>query len=781
MNTLTKQFNPIVFSCILALLVIAGAVGTANAASQATTQTIKTAVETPQPTRADSNDIKISLADEATMTLLSTDFLKEHAMELNVEFQPQLSWTFWFIIILLVVMIASFAALVLSGIFMNMKIAVKLTLSFGYLIIAAVVLGAGSFYYLDHASGYADMSMHFTEIDMIGNEVGTAQTKFLLNGIQNKAYGERRVADIHAGIDEIKELVVMIKDSGLLNKEMMGNLNELEAILPVYTKDMEAVVSAFHEVEEFKVELDAAHIRMTSVLEQMLAHHKEMLAAEEQRGVDPDEIKRQTHIVEELAEAEVLLLKTAYHELQFLLDKKPGHVTAMETEFAAYLGLIRILEHQMQDAGEVEQLKTVDRESITYIEELHSLIKDEAIIAKTNADLTTLLAQFESLGSELAHEAELMAEEAVREADIAIVILILFALTFGISVARYISKAIAQPVQESASLARLMAAGDLTHSVEYQCNDEIGSMCTALNEMSIQLRNIIGSIQEGATNVASGSEELSASAEALSQTATEQAATVEEISSSIDEMGSNIARTSDNSRETEDMALGVAANAEGGGKAVTQTVSAMREIAEKISIVEEIARQTNLLALNAAIEAARAGEHGKGFAVVASEVRKLAERSGHAANEISQLSSSSMEVAETAGTMLEKMVPEIKQTAKLIQDITGNSKEQTMGIRQINDATQQLDQVAQTNASASEEVASTSEELAAQAESLQQSIAYFKIDESGYGGIAAAPIGARPRVVRPSTPKAGGAAPLPMNGVDMDMGDDPEDDDFEHF
>jgi methyl-accepting chemotaxis protein len=229
------------------------------------------------------------------------------------------------------------------------------------------------------------------------------------------------------------------------------------------------------------------------------------------------------------------------------------------------------------------------------------------------------------------------------------------------------------------------------------------------------------------SNVAAGSQQLSASSEEMSQGATEQAAAAEEASSSMEQMSANIRQNADNATQTERLALQSASDAKEGGKAVQETVAAMREISGKISIIEEIARQTNLLALNAAIEAARAGEHGKGFAVVASEVRKLAERSQLAAAEIGKLSTTSVQVAERAGDMLSRIVPDIQKTAELVQEISAACREQDQGADQINKAIQQLDQVIQQNAMASEEMASTSEELSAQADQLQAVVAFFSI------------------------------------------------------
>ncbi|MBU4525560.1 MAG: HAMP domain-containing protein [Desulfomicrobium sp.] len=350
----------------------------------------------------------------------------------------------------------------------------------------------------------------------------------------------------------------------------------------------------------------------------------------------------------------------------------------------------------------------------------------------------------------------------------------------GIVVAIFLTKGITGPVQKGVEFARKLAQGDLTAKLDVDQKDEVGILAQALRDMVAKLREIVGEVQSASDNVASGSEELSASAEQLSQGATEQAASVEEVSSSMEEMGSNIRQNADNATQTEKIALKAALDAEAGGKAVVQAVGAMKNIAEKISIVEEIARQTNLLALNAAIEAARAGEHGKGFAVVAAEVRKLAERSGTAAAEISELSSSTVTVADQAGQMLIKLVPDIQRTAELVQEISAASNEQNAGAEQINKALQQLDQVIQQNASASEEMASTSEELSSQAEQLQSSIAFFHL------GATTARV-TRQATSRRGKPQAAKKAPKALaskgasSGLALDMGRDDEDDEFERF
>ena len=279
---------------------------------------------------------------------------------------------------------------------------------------------------------------------------------------------------------------------------------------------------------------------------------------------------------------------------------------------------------------------------------------------------------------------------------------------------------------EAARIAEEIAKGNLSLNMDGMREKRTGLIGTR-QSMAETLRSVVTDVRTAADYVASGSGEMKASSQQISQGATEQAASVEETTATMEEMSSNIEQNADNSNQTGAISLKASKDAQESGEAVEEAVGAMKEIASKISIIEEIARQTNLLALNAAIEAARAGEHGKGFAVVAAEVRKLAERSQTAAGEISELSASSVDVAEKAGGMLTKLVPDIQKTSELIQEISAASNEQTTGAGQINTSLQQLDSVIQQNASATEEMASTAEQLAAQATQLQDSIAFFSL------------------------------------------------------
>lgn len=354
-----------------------------------------------------------------------------------------------------------------------------------------------------------------------------------------------------------------------------------------------------------------------------------------------------------------------------------------------------------------------------------------------------------------------------------------------------ITRTIVKPIKECVSAAVKLAKGDLDVHVEVDTKDETGELSTAINDMSKKLKEVIKSVLVSMDKVNAGSGSLSKTSDKLAAGSSEQASATEEASASIEEMASNIQQNADNARQTEKIALQASTDAKASGEAVNEALEAMQEIAGKITVIEEIARQTNLLALNAAIEAARAGEHGKGFAVVASEVRKLAERSQEAAGEISGLSSSTVTVAQRAGEMLNKLLPDIQKTAELVQEISSSSAEQNAGAAQITTAIQQLDTVTQANSEVSVNISETVQELKDLVGYVMEEIAFFELNEQLEGKLddlsedgnvvslkSKKPNHAEPKAFKASSKKASGDD----SGIDIDLGmDDVSDSDFENF
>jgi methyl-accepting chemotaxis protein len=356
------------------------------------------------------------------------------------------------------------------------------------------------------------------------------------------------------------------------------------------------------------------------------------------------------------------------------------------------------------------------------------------------------------------------------------ILIVVCAMVIGILIGMYLSSSVRKTVggepSQIAGIADRVAAGDL--EIDDADLAKATGIHRALLDMTRKLREIVGNVQRTAAQLAAGSEQISSTAQQLSQGSSEQASGAEEVSSSVEEMTATIRQNTDNSLATEKIAKKAAGDGEEGGKIVVASVNAMKEIAGKIGVIEEIARQTNLLALNAAIEAARAGEAGKGFAVVASEVRKLAEHSQQAAGEITNLSKTTVETATSAGELIRAIIPDIRKTAELVQEISASSREQSSGAEQIAKAMTQLDGVIQQNASASEELASMAEELSGQSEQLSEAVSFFRLgggDRVGAPSGAGVPDGAKPgAAARPAGVAKAKTAIIPVqDGNDADF------------
>ena len=382
----------------------------------------------------------------------------------------------------------------------------------------------------------------------------------------------------------------------------------------------------------------------------------------------------------------------------------------------------------------VQHFDSVNRRAITLLDsgqtsQAQALFVSDAlpVLSKLRADLNTL-DQHQTAYVDTLYQ---QANTTYHDAQVLTLVLIGIALLLSVAIAFLITRSITRPIDEAVTVANHLAENDLTPNIEVKSTDETGQLLSAMQRMVASLSGVIAEVRSAADSLSSASEEVSATAQSVSQASTEQAASVEETSASMEQMGASVTQNSENARVTDGIAGEAANNATEGGEAVTKTVQAMKDIADKIGIIDDIAYQTNLLALNAAIEAARAGEHGKGFAVVAAEVRKLAERSQVAAQEIGELASGSVNLAERAGKLLDEIVPSVRKTSDLVQEISAASEEQNAGVAQINTAMSQLSQATQQNASASEELAATSEEMSGQAEQLQQLVSVFKLRAEG--------------------------------------------------
>ena len=502
-------------------------------------------------------------------------------------------------------------------------------------------------------------------------------------------------------------------------------------------------------------------------------------------------------------------------------------VEALAREFDGDLGRFEEMFREENDRRGLAQLEAIHLDIDEFLDTGKRMVAAYAEFGQESGN--TVMQEFDRDAGKLLEEFTALQKQQVAEVKVesgeilstsasmknSMLIISLLAVVLGVAIAFLITRSIVKPLEKAVEAANAMAIGDISVQLQAESNDEVGQLVQAMEKMVastrevtglakeisdgnlgvdvversakdellialkgmvVNLRDVVGTVQGAAEQVSAGSQALSASSEELSQGATEQAASAEEASSSIEEMTANIRQNADNAKETEKIALKGADDAQQGGQAVQDTVAAMKSIADKIMIIEEIARQTNLLALNAAIEAARAGEQGKGFAVVAAEVRKLAERSQTAAAEISELSVSSVEVAENAGVLLSAMVPNIQRTAELVQEIAAASVEQDAGAEQISGAIQQLDSVIQTNASSSEEMASTSEELSSQAEQMQAAIGFFRLGQLGFRQQQALP-----NAASGSSRSAVNASQASLPQQSVHTGHDKLDSDFERF
>ena len=624
----------------------------------------------------------------------------------------------------------------------HLKLSHKIGLGFGLLLLIACLPGAIAVWQM---RGMADnatvLAREYVPEVAVSNEIerNSLRTMYAIRGYamsKEEDYlktGREYLARVKANLKSAADLAQRAEHLTVLR----ASIDEMTTKVDRYEELTDQTVTQNRRIAENRALLDAAAIDYMESCRQYLADQEKTMADLIAAGASAEALNDRLGKLSGIHR--VIDLGNAIRVDNFKAQAKGDPALTREAlkRFGAINAELDQLKSASRMTAHLKRIEEVRKAAEAYKAAMTDILERTLALRKLNDDRvevgTAVLDVAYSTSEKGVEETDRIAttgaESMVSSANV-MTGGIFAAVVVGVILAVLITRGIVGPLVRGVEFARHVAAGDLTARIDAEGTDEVGMLARALQEMVGRLREIVIGVQSAGANVSDGSQQISSSAQEMSQGASEQAASAEEAAASIEEMAANIRQNADNAAETEKIARKSAEDARESGEAVSDTVTAMREIAERISIVEEIARQTDLLALNAAIEAARAGDMGRGFAVVAAEVRKLAERSQTAAGEIGKLSGSSVAVAERAGEMLTHLVPDIQKTAELVQEISAASAEQNRGADQITQAIGQLDQVIQQNASAAEEMASTSEELASQAEQLRLAIDFFKVEGS---------------------------------------------------
>ncbi|MEO5339175.1 MAG: methyl-accepting chemotaxis protein [Magnetococcus sp. MYC-9] len=678
----------------------------------------------------------------------------------------------------------------------DLKLGIKLGMGFGLVLLLTVFVALSGYNGVGGLASRLDKSQDMGALIGHINEAMQAEKNFILR--KETKYVEQN----QKAVDEFKKLAILDRDQKFQDPADKAELDTVISAMERYSKEFLRYV----ELEKRRVEALArireiadkvVRVEVTALQEDQANKLREMLSQSDAAGADPagrasklsdraDKVTRTAQLLIHFKDARI-----GEKEVFITHGKDEGFVKRNQEGSGAALKVAQELLPQFKQPANIDQTKRVIAGIEQYQKEMQLTLEAIREQGKAEQEMATARRAADEKLDAVVTGQQKKAQAQVTSSTTLIVSASLGAVVLGLLIALFLTRMTVSALVQGVEFARRIAAGDLTATIQLDQKDEVGQLAEALKGMLEKLREVISEVSTAAEQVSIGSNEISDAAQNLSQGATQQAASIEETSSSMEEMTSNIQQNTDNANTTQNISQKAAKDAADGGVAVGQAVHAMKEIASKIGIIEEIARQTNLLALNAAIEAARAGEHGKGFAVVAAEVRKLAERSQTAAGEISQLSASSVDVAERAGGIINKLVPDIQKTAELIQEINASSQEQNQGASQINQAIQQLDQVIQQNAGASEEMAATAEELSAQADMMSQSISFFNLGQPTHSvrrkpAASHKPAAAHKPAIksqvahRPMTAKSlpAPAAGKKSGGIDLKMA---HDDEFESF
>jgi methyl-accepting chemotaxis protein len=619
----------------------------------------------------------------------------------------------------------------------NFKIGSKLAIAFGTIIILIFLIGGFSILNINSIGNKAsDLSNDYLPMSALSNSIANSTQKIaVLNQKFAYTFEKTSLDEGRRYLDSLKLYLQKAKDFTERNANLSvfkSTINESEATIREYETNTASIENLVGRTIDYKNSAQRLRSEFISNCKKYIDLQKVMLRYELKNIKENNTINYRFNKIELVIDVQntaaegfnILINTTALSAEKLSLSGQ--YFEEVEKKLDNLLLYARGEEnkHLTLAKNNINESKAIASSTNGTINELSGQVeKSSAIISKFIADFNSISNQ-NILKSDInAHETMVSANESTKGVIIGLIISVFIAILFSI----LITKSISSSIKKGVLFAKQIAAGKLDAELNITQKDEIGQLADALKDMADRLKTIISEVLNGAKTISESSSHISQDAQKMAQGANTQAAAAQQVSSSMEEMVSNIQQNSENSRQTEQISLRAADQVRKGSQTTLSAVNSMNKIAEKITIINDIAFQTNILALNAAVEAARAGEHGRGFAVVAAEVRKLAEHSKSAAEEIDQLSRSGVEISKVAGQQLEAVVPEIEKTAKLIQEIAAASKEQNVGAEQINNAIQQLNQTTQQSASTTDSVAVNAEKLSVQAEKLKDTIAYFTL------------------------------------------------------